>query len=85
MEAIMALGENGLLDEPAVPENHGEPPVPVNGNATNNVSDKDNAAATAATAVIEPGIQAPGSQEEIIAGPSPTAHGDTIASAAATS
>lgn len=83
MEAIMALGENGLLDEPAVPENHGEPPVPVNGNATN-VSDKDNAAATAATAVIEPGSQAPESQEKIIAGPSPTAHGD-IASAAATS
>lgn len=84
MEAIMALGENGLLDEPAVPENHGEPLVPVNGNATNNVSDKDNAAATAATAVIEPGSQAPESQEKIIAGPSPTAHGD-IASAAATS
>ena len=84
MEAIMALGENGLLDEPAVPENHGESPAPVNGNATNNVSDKDNAAATAATAVIEPGSQAPESQEEIIAGPSPTAHED-IASAAATS
>lgn len=78
----MALGENGLLDEPAVPKNHGELPVPVNGNATN-VSDKDNSALIAATAVIEPSSQSPRSQEEIIAGPSPTAHGD-IASAAVT-
>lgn len=77
----MALGENGLLDEPTVPENHAQPPNPVNGNATT-VSDKDNAA-TAATAGIEPGIEAPGDQGEIIAGPTPTADGD-LTSAAAT-
>lgn len=78
----MTLGENGVLDEPAVPDSHGQPPVHVNGSATD-VSDRNNASAAAAAAAtaVNPGTQDQGSQEETM---SATADTD-LASAAATS